>query len=185
MNDAHPISRSSRLAPLVLRLGIAAILGYGGLRHFGVPGFSAPATPAAPTEAASPITDIPITDIIGTEALPAITQGPADEVKVRFVRQDVIAVGELLAAAALTLGWFTRLCAMGMLAFVGAVSYAGLVGAGDSALLQFGADIFQQNGHALALLAVASVSMLISGCGCLGVDKRRAARKALIQSAKP
>jgi len=56
--------------------------------------------------------------------------------------------------------------------------------AGDSAILQFGADIFQQEGHALALLAAGSVSLLVSGCGCLGVDGRRAARKALLQAAK-
>ena len=65
-----------------------------------------------------------------------------------------------------------------------ATSYAGLVGTGDVALLQFGADIFEQQGHALALLAAGCVSLLISGCGCLGVDGRRATRKALIQAAK-
>ena len=41
-----------------------------------------------------------------------------------------------------------------------------------------------EQGHALALLAAGCVSLLISGCGCLGVDGRRAARKALIQAAK-
>ncbi len=181
MNDAQPASRSSRLAPLVLRLGIAAILGYSGLRHFGVPGFS---TPATPTEATSPVTDTPLADAVDADLLPAVTQELAEEVNVRFKRNDAIAAGELLAAAVLTLGWFTRFAAMGILAFVGATSYAGLFRTGDVALLQFGADIFQQQGHALALLAAGCVSLLISGCGCLGVDGRRAARKALIQSAK-
>ncbi len=181
MNDAQPASRSSRLAPLVLRLGIAAILGYSGLRHFGVPGFS---TPATPTEATSPVTDTPIADALDTDILPGVTGGLDETVTVAITRQRVIGGGELLAAAVLTLGWFTRFAAMGILAFVGATSYAGLVGTGDVALLQFGADIFQQQGHALALLAAGCVSLLISGCGCLGVDGRRANRKALIQAAK-
>lgn len=189
MNDAQPASRSSRLAPLVLRLGIAAILGYGGLEHFGMFERFAPASPA---EAASPITDTPIAENLdslllpaGTpDILPAATQGLAEEVNVRFQRDDAIQVGALLAAVALTLGWFTRLITMGILAFVGATSYAGLIGTGDVALLQFGADIFRQEAHALALLAVGCGSLLISGCGCLGVDGRRAARKALLQAAK-
>lgn len=181
MNDAQPASRSSRLAPLVLRLGIAAILGYGGLRHFGVPGLSAP---ASPTEAASPVTKSPVVENLESLLPPAVTEGLAEEVNLRFKRDDAIAAGELLAAAALILGWFTRLCAVGILAFVGATSYAGMMPAGDSAILQFGADIFQQEGHALALLAAGSVSLLVSGCGCLGVDGRRAARKALLQAAK-
>ena len=181
MNDAQPASRSSRLAPLVLRLGIAAILGYGGLRHFGVPGLSAP---ASPTEAASPVTDTPIADAVDIDLPSVVTKGLAEGVDFRLKRDDAIAAGELLAAAALILGWFTRLCAVGILAFVGATSYAGMMPAGDSAILQFGADIFQQEGHALALLAAGCVSLLVSGCGCLGVDGRRAARKALLQAAK-
>ena len=181
MNDAQPASRSSRLAPLVLRLGIAAILGYGGLKHFGMFERFAPASPA---EAASPITDTPLDDALDIDLLPAVNQGLANGVNVPLKPDHVIAGGQLLAAVVLALGWFTRFFATGILAFVGATSYAGLVGTGDIALLQFGADIFQQQGHALALLAVGCVSLLISGCGCLGVDGRRVARKALLQAAK-
>lgn len=181
MNDPQPVSRSSRLAPLALRLGIAAILGYGGLRHFGVAQWFAP---ASPTEAASPVTESPIAENLESLLPPAVTEGLAEEVNVRFKRDDAIAAGELLAAVALALGWFTRFASMGILAFVGATSYAGLMPGGDGAVLQFGADIFRQEGHALALLAAGCVSLLISGCGCLGVDGRRAARKALLQAAK-
>lgn len=181
MNEMQSVPKSSRLAPLVLRLGIAAVLAYGGLRHFGVPGLAAP---ASPTEAASPVTDTPIEDAMPDTALPAVTRGADDEVNLSVKQEDVIAAGQLLAAGALTFGLFTRLFTLAILGFIGAVSYAGLAGAGDNATLEFGAAIFQQHGQALALLAAACVSLLISGCGSLGLDRRRAARKALIKSAK-
>ena len=87
----------------------------------------------------------------------------------------VLGLGELCLAGLLALGLFTRLAVLPVLAG------AALAGssAADQALANLGMG--QANSLVMMLVAATALSLLVSGCGCLGLDCRlfrRAAKRA-------
>ena len=142
------------LGPLVLRIGIAAVLIQSGVdraaqllpRHEQTPAAATSAEPA---------------DVLPAPA-PAPVNAASDGVSFSAQWSSLLGIGELAAAAMLVIGLGTRLVALCML---------GLAGYG--AISGFPADALPQNTTAMAILAVVGVSLLLTGGGSLAIDNRR------------
>jgi uncharacterized membrane protein YphA (DoxX/SURF4 family) len=97
---------------------------------------------------------------------PAITRATATPEGVQFSADwgSLLGVGEMVAAALLLIGLATRLVALPILAILGYAMFADLP---DASL--------PTNTTAMWLLAVACLSLLVSGSGSLAVHRRRCA----------
>ena len=85
---------------------------------------------------------------------------------------DATGIAELCLAGLLTLGLFTRLATLPVLAGVVLASPL-LAGSAEDSISSLGeAGLGEPSSLALMLLAASCLSLLISGCGCLGVDNR-------------
>ncbi|MCP4249544.1 MAG: DoxX family membrane protein [bacterium] len=151
MNDSNPRDRLLRVGPLVLRLGVAAVLAFHGLDQVGA-----------------------VFD--GTTGQQASLD--ASGVTLSAGWTTVVGAAELLLAGLLGIGFFTRLATLPVLAGVAAIAPA-VMGGSDKPMLSelTGAGPAEVNGLVLLLLAAVSVSLLCSGSGCLGIDSRRARRR--------
>ena len=149
MNGPGVRDRLLRVAPLMLRLGVAAVLAVYGVQEVG-----------------------------------GLFGGQADEhavvntsgVNVTAGWDTLLGVGALGMAGLLTLGLLTRLATLGVLGGIAVWAKSGLLGsAGDGAAaapVGLGAEQL-----VMLLLAAVCASLLVSGCGCLGLDCRLFGRK--------
>jgi uncharacterized membrane protein YphA (DoxX/SURF4 family) len=162
MNERTLRDRLHALAPLILRLGVAAVLAQHGL-HRATPLVVGPAADAANTTAAEPR---PIGDP-HESAVPETTGAAAASTGFTLSGNGgaLLGVGELAAAALLAAGVFTRLCTLPILAILG-YSMARTQGwLSLSPALGWSDDT-----TSLVLLAVACFSLLVCGGGCASWD---------------
>jgi len=145
MNERSVRERLLHVSPLVLRLGVAGALAFHGVQQLnGLVG--------------------------GVEGQHALAD--ATGVNVSAAWHTVLGIGELCLAGLLTLGLFTRLATLPVLAGVALVSPLP-AGSAESDISTLGqAGLGEPNSLALMLLAATCLSLLISGCGCLGLDCR-------------
>jgi uncharacterized membrane protein YphA (DoxX/SURF4 family) len=148
--------RFHALGPLVLRVGIALILLHNGLQRTAVM-FKQNTTPAVQTDAAA-LTEQTDT---ATPTQPVVAATPEG---VRFDADWalLLGVGELAAAGLLLIGLGTRLVVLPVLAVLG---YGLFVGFAQASL--------PTNTAAMWLLAVACLSLLVSGGGSMAMRRRR------------
>lgn len=145
MNERTMRDRFHALGPLVLRVGIAFVLAHNGLeRTAGM---------------------LQQNETLATQAeASAMTQATATPEGIQFSADWglLLGVGELAAAALLLIGLATRLVALPILAVLGYGLFAGFP---DASL--------PTNTMAMWLLAVACLSLLVSGSGSLALHRRR------------
>lgn len=145
MNERTMRDRFHALGPLVLRVGLAIVLAHNGLQR--TAGFFEQDQTLA-TQAQAP-------PIARAEATPTGVQLMADW-------SMLLGMGELAAAALLLIGLCTRLVVLPTLAVLG---YGLFVGFPDPSL--------PANTMAMWLLAVACLSLLVSGGGSLALRRRK------------
>lgn len=154
MNDRGLRERMQAVAPLLLRLGAAAVLAVHGLGQVG----------GMMSEA-------------GPEQLVAHAAGA----NLTAQWGSLMGMGELGAAGLLVMGLMTRLVTAGILAGVavwGKSAMADADGGVWTALTQSPDSV----PLLVMLLGVVSLSLMVSGCGCLGLDGRLFRRKAKSKS---
>ncbi len=157
MNERTWRDRFHALGPLLLRVGIAAVLIGDGLHR--IDGFfHQDATTTGPSEASA------LTRLV-TAATPDGVQFSADWA-------SMLGVGELGAAGLLVVGLLTRLAVLPILGVIGYGLFAGFTQASMPA-----------NDTTMWLLGAACVSLLASGSGCFAPRLRR--RKVIYQQAPP
>lgn len=175
MNEKTSSDTLLRAAPLVLRLGVAAVLIYNGVNQ--------------------------TMTMFGAETGESFLAN-AQGVELAANWASLLGVGQLAVGGLLVVGFFTRLTS---LAVLGAVGYCVLVGSGiippaagesvdlaaqgavnlasqdatapaSEAAVNLATQLFQTSGASLLLLAAACGSLLVSGAGCLGLDTRHSRR---------
>ncbi|MEE9293874.1 MAG: DoxX family protein [Phycisphaerae bacterium] len=149
MNEKSPSDRHLRLAPLVLRLGLAAVLLHSGIGQ--------------------------VAPIFGEEtgqSLSADGQGVA----LTANWNTVMGAAQLGIGTFLLAGFWTRWIALGVLGALGYGGFVALSTAGAETVSQV-AQLFETNRGAILLLAAACASLLVSGAGCLGFDCRNRRRR--------
>ncbi len=145
MNTVSGSDRTLRLAPFVLRLGLAAILIHSGVSQI-APIFT-------PESGQSLATD-------------------AGGVAIQADWTTVAGVGQCLVGAMFLVGLFTRLTSFAVLGFIGYAAFAS-AGQADEGTLNAAGQMFTDASVPMLLLAAACGSLLVSGAGCAGLDGRR------------
>ncbi len=144
MNGQGMRDRLLRVSPLVLRLGVAAVLAAYGVQEVG--------------------------GMFGAQAEQHAVVN-AEGVDVSAGWDTLLGVGALGVAGLLTLGLLTRFATLGVL---GGIAYwakgAFAAPAGEATAL--GTTGLGAEHVAMMLLAAVCASLLVSGCGCLGLDGR-------------
>ncbi|RJP39307.1 MAG: hypothetical protein C4547_03615 [Phycisphaerales bacterium] len=178
-----------KLTPLLLRLGIAAALMSHGYRQV-VPRGTAPTGQSlvgeqsvpAPAQA-DPLANLdpataspPRSGAAPAVADPRLAVSP-EGVTVQTGWTDVLGGAEILAGIALALGLLTRILSLGTLAAAGLAGFGQQLGVTDGTLGRLLESLPQAGAPTLILLATASLVLLMSGCGCLGVDGRLFSRR--------
>ena len=165
MNQGLGPNKGLAIAPLVLRLGVAAILIQSGLTQV-----------------------MPFANAETGQTLLADAQG----VEMTANWETIIGAVAMGVGALFAIGMLIRATALGTLAAVGYCVYAGTNGAivelpaaetfsGQAASLA--AQTFETTGPALLLLGAAAASLLVSGAGCLGFDCRKSHAAKVAESA--
>jgi len=147
MNERTWRDRFHALGPLVLRIGIAAVLIGDGLNR--VDGFFADPSVSAAEPAV-------------TESSEPAAAATAEGVRFSADWGSMLGVGELGAAVLLVSGLLTRLVVLPILGVTGFGLLSG-----------FSQASMPTNATSMLLLGVASVSLLVSGAGCLAFRFRR------------
>ena len=181
MNEKMSVSPLQKLSPLVLRLGIAAALTLHGLALLS-PSADGPTGESVVGEHAvgAVLDDV---NVVSEPALPtqdtppipsALSVSPAG-VSVQTPWTKVVGGAEIVVAFMFVMGILTRLTAMGLLGVAGYSGLAPRLGLTEAeGLAARISEILPQAGDpTLLLLAVLCTSLLISGCGCMGIDNRR------------
>ncbi len=183
MATNHMPSRTAHVAPLILRLAVAAVLAGAGWSRIQTPPRTldtnpAPVaeTPAAPTDATGAPVDetalvrdrTPDLDVV-VSADPPRTRVNDEGVAVNLGWQDVIGMGQLGFAAALVLGVLTRIVAL--LGLCGVT--AGALQVGGERL----AEMYAANPPAMLLLGAVCLTLLIAGSGPIAIDRSMAKRR--------
>ena len=155
MNDRGIRERMQAVAPLLLRLGVAALLAVHGVSQV------------------SQVTD---------GASPEQIVADAGGINVAADWGTLMGVGELGVAGLWVMGLLTRLVTAGILAGIGVWAKSAIVDAdgGAWAALTQSTDSIPL---LVLLLAVVSLSLMVSGCGCLGLDGRLFRRKISAEQA--
>lgn len=166
MNEKSISERFQRLTPLLLRLGIAAALimhGTGSFRD----GQAAPLG-----EGALPVVgeDV-VTSAANVGTDPPMRVSPQG-VDVAMKWPQVAGGAEVAAGVMLALGLLTRLVTLGLLAAVGFALAGPRMDLSQGLLAKLGEALPDASPSVLALLGVASLSLLLTGCGCAGLDRR-------------
>ncbi len=152
MNESTASNRLMRIAPLVLRLGIAAILIRGGWEQV-APSFSGETG----------------------ETLSTDTEG----VDVSANWNTLMGVASCGVGGLLAVGFLTRIVSLAVVGGVGYGAYEACTSVSvDGETLNTAAQTFEASSGALLLLAAACASLLISGAGCLALDTRHRHRRA-------
>ncbi|MHC4064516.1 MAG: DoxX family protein [Planctomycetota bacterium] len=133
------------VSPLILRLGVATVLAYHGVQQVG--GM--------------------LSGDAGQQAM-----ADASGVNLSAAWSTVLGVGELCVAGLLTLGLFTRLATLPVLAGIALAGRALGSGADGAVPDLAAAGVGEVNSLVMMLLAATCLSLLVSGCGCLGLDRR-------------
>ncbi|MFQ5490088.1 MAG: DoxX family protein [Phycisphaerae bacterium] len=156
MNDRGLRGRMQALAPLLLRLGAAAVLAVHGMGQVG--------------------------GVIQGAAQEQVV-ADAEGVNVTADWGTLKGFGELGIAGLLVVGLMTRLVTAGILAGAGVWAKSAIVDAdgGAWAALTQSPDLAPL---VVMLLAVVSLSLMVSGCGSLGLDGRLFRRKVTPESAE-
>ena len=156
MNNTMSSDRLLRIAPLVLRWGVAAILIYNGLQQ--------------------------VTGMFGAErgeSFLADIRG----VELTANWESIVGAGQLAVGGLLAIGLLTRLTSLAVLGLAGYCVFAATgsaevetTTAAAQETVGFAAQLFQTNGASLMMLAAVCGSLLVSGAGCLALDTRRGRR---------
>jgi len=147
MNERTIHDRLHALGPLVLRVGIAVVLLQNGVQR-AAPMFH-------PTEAA------PV-ETLATDVAQSTVAATSDGVLLNADWGSLFGLGEIAGAALLLLGFATRLVTAPVLVVLGYGLFSG-----------FQPAWLPQNNAAMSLLAVACLSLLVSGSGRFGIRHRR------------
>ena len=154
MNDKPESNRALRIAPLVLRWSLAAILIYSGLQQVG---------PIASGEQDQVVT------------------ASAEGVSLSANWDSLLGLAEMGVGGLLAVGFLTRAIALAVIAVVlygGSVRF-GYVGIAPASIAE---RMSQISAGAMMLLGAASASLLVSGCGSLGLDSLRGRRRSKVTS---
>lgn len=151
MNELTLSDRLLRVSPLVLRLGLAAILIHGGIEQ--------------------------IAPMLSGESGETLSASP-DGVVVSANWTRVVGAGACVVGGLLLVGFLTRLTSMGVLGAIGYGAYESYASAGGEVINQ-AAEMFNASQVPLMLLAVGCASLLVSGAGCVGFDSRAARLRRL------
>lgn len=157
MNERTLRDRFHALGPLVLRVGIAAVLMGDGLNR--IDGFFQPDPVAVEQSEASTLTRL-------------VTAATPDGVQFGADWGSMLGAGELGAAGLLVIGLVTRLVVLPILGVIGYGLFAGFTQAS-----------MPTNDTTMWLLGAACVSLLTSGSGCFAPRLRR--RKVIYQEVQP
>ncbi|NOT00995.1 MAG: hypothetical protein HOP29_10240 [Phycisphaerales bacterium] len=151
MNATMGSDRMLRIAPLVLRLGIAAVLLTGGVRQ--------------------------ISRMFGADTGESVLADNAGlSISARW--ESVLGIAQAAVGGLLVLGLFTRLVSAAVIAGAGYGTYT-LITASNAETMTPIAQALDGSGGAMLLLAAACASLLFSGAGCLGLDCRARNAKRL------
>ncbi len=171
MIQTAPSDRLLRLAPLVLRSGVAAILIYNGFGQ--------------------------LSGLFGAETGQSLL-ADAQGISLTANWETVLGGAQMAVGGLLVLGFFTRLTSLVVLSGVGYCVYAGMAGAAPDvvsataqeaisqvapvapAAVELASDrsvglatqLFQSSGATILLLAAACASLFVSGAGCFSLDTR-------------
>jgi uncharacterized membrane protein YphA (DoxX/SURF4 family) len=145
MSDQPKSCSSLNLAPLVLRLGVATVLGLYGVSQ--LRGTAAPTDVAAVSEAARS----------------ALASGAS--------HHSLAGLGALAAATMFGFGLFTRFASIALLGTIGYCAYRATAGADGFVLVNSPAGLFEFHRTTMVLLGTSALSLLISGSGCVGLDR--------------
>ena len=157
MNERTWRDRFHALGPLVLRVGIAAVLMGDGLHR--IEGFLQQDSAATGPSEASALTRL-------------VTAATPDGVQFVADWGSMLGAGELGAAGLLMIGLVTRLVVLPILGVIGYGLFAG-----------FAQASMPTNDTTMWLLGAACVSLLASGSGCFAPRLRR--RKVIYQEVQP
>ncbi len=144
MNEQGVRDRLLRVAPLVLRLGVAAVLATYGVQQVG--------------------------GLVGGQAEQRAVVD-AGGISVVAGWDTVLGCGSLGLAALLVVGLLTRLATLGVLGGVAIWARESLFGTGGESANATSAGLGAEH-LVMLLLAAICASLLVSGCGCLGLDRR-------------
>lgn len=153
MNSTMGTDRFLRMAPLVLRLGISAVLLSGGVGQ--------------------------VSRMFGAETGESVlADNTGLAVNARW--ESVLGIAQVAVGGLLLLGLFTRLVSLAVLGGTGYGIYALLsaTGAGADTAIP-AAGLVNGSSGAMMLLAAACASLLFSGAGCMGLDCRNRASKRM------
>lgn len=156
MNIVATSSPLLRAAPLILRLGMAGVLIYGGWEQLSQ-------TFAGETG----------------ETLSADAQGVA----ILANWNSVIGGGQCFVGLFLLLGLLTRAVSLAVVGGVGYAAYAA-TNAIEGETANIAVQSFDASPGAMLLLAAGCASLLISGAGCLGLDCRGKSKSGPTESAE-
>ena len=159
MNERTNRDRFHALGPLVLRLGIAVVLAQQGLQHTAAL-FHA-ATPSSVQTGAATL-------------IPASAAATMEGLRISADWGTVFGVGELVVAGLLLIGLLTRLVILAPLVVLGYGIFVGFPHASLAA-----------SSSAMWLLAVACLSLFVSGGGSLSLRRRRRAPAVATQPQQP
>ncbi len=154
MNELTLSDRLLRVSPLVLRLGLAAVLIQAGIDQVA-----------------------PLLGGESGETLAANVEG----VELAANWNSVMGAGACVVGAMLLLGFLTRLASLGVLGAIGYgayESYSSVAGVEGETISQ-AASVFEAGQVPLMLLAAGCASLLVSGAGCIGFDSRAARLRRL------
>lgn len=156
MNDKPESNRALRIAPLVLRWSLAAILIYNGLQQVGS-----------------------MTSGQQDQVVTASAEGVSAVLSANW--DSLLGLAEMGVGGLLAVGFLTRAIALTVIAVVlygGSVRF-GYVGIAPASLAE---RMSQISAGAMMLLGAASASLLVSGCGYLGLDRLRGRRRSKVTS---
>jgi uncharacterized membrane protein YphA (DoxX/SURF4 family) len=154
MNENPSTDKLLRLAPLVLRIAVAAVLVLNGMGRL-----------AGGAE-------LNVTQSVTADAAGVSVDANWD---------TVTAVAEFAIAGLLTIGWFTRLTTILVLGCIGYAASLSATSATGETINRL-AELYQSSGPAFLFLGAACLSLLVSGPGCLGLDGRRSKRAATLDA---
>lgn len=146
MNERTLRDRFHALGPLVLRMGIAAVLMTNGLDR---------------TRGVFQEETVAVGSADATTLSRLVTAATPDGFHVSADWASMLGIGEILAAGLLVIGWITRLVVLPVVAVLGYGLIAG-----------FNHQSMPTDTTSMALLAAACFSLLASGAGCMAVRRR-------------
>jgi uncharacterized membrane protein YphA (DoxX/SURF4 family) len=197
MSAGKDYRRTGGWTPLVLRVAVAGVLCYAGLRNLDSPTRTdwvepSGASPVQPAPAVAPVGSEPLNQAEDAAAAAATALGHADPAEAAALVNEsrvtlsasaswpwLVGVTELIVAGFLLVGFLTRLTA---LALLGGVAYAATGASWIAETASWWArpvTMYADNSMAMLLLGAIALTLLASGCGHAGLDRLLFRRKRL------